>query len=171
MTAAMYTVQHVANFFLARGEAEQRSMSSLKLLKLVYIAYGWVLALTGKKLFEDDIQAWQHGPVIPALYHEFKHYGSGPIAERAVCFDLDSLEFTCPEIPESDKDTLLILDRVWDAYKGYSAWSLRNKTHAEDGPWHSVYNELERDTVIPDSLIADYFRHRIGEYLNVEQAV
>lgn len=171
MKAAMYTVQHVANFFLTKGEEEQRPMTSLKLLKLVYIAYGWVLALTGKKLFDDEIQAWQHGPVVPALYHEFKHFRSDPISERAACFDLDSLEFTFPAIPESDKDTVLILDRVWEAYKGYSAWSLRNKTHAAGSPWHQVYNELERDTVIPDNVIADYFRHRIGEYLNVEQAV
>lgn len=166
---SIYSVQHVANFFLAKGEAEGRPLSSLKLLKLVYIAYGWVLALTGKKLFDDEIQAWQHGPVVPALYHEFKHYRSDPIAERSSCFDLESFDFTFPEIPDTDKDTILILERVWDAYKSFSAWSLRNKTHAAGSPWQQVYNEAERETVIPDNVIADYFKHRIGEYLNLEQ--
>ena len=167
MNKPLYTVQHVANFFLEKGDAEGRELTSLKLLKLVYIAYGWVLALTGKRLFEDEIQAWQHGPVVPALYHEFKHFRKDPIFERAACFDLDSFDFTIPSIPETDRDVVLILKRVWDAYKEFSAWSLRNKTHEIGSPWHQVYNDSERETVIPDNIIASYFRERIGEYLNV----
>lgn len=168
MSNAMYSVQHVANFFLAKSDSEGRPLSSLKLLKLVYIAYGWVLALTGRKLFEDEIQAWQHGPVIPALYHEFKHFRSDPITVRASCFDLESFDFTCPEIPEDDRDIVLILERVWDAYKSFSAWTLRNKTHSAGSPWEQVYDASERETIIPDDVIEEYFKSRIGEYLNVE---
>lgn len=169
MSEPLYNVQQVANFFLAKGEEEGRGLSSLKLLKLVYIGYGWVLALTGRRLFSEKIQAWQHGPVVPALYHEFKHYRSDPISEKAVSFDLDSLAFTEPTIPDSDKETRLILERVWEAHKSLTGWSLRNMTHEVGSPWHSVYNELDRDTVISDELIAPYFKERIGEYLNVRR--
>lgn len=166
MDKPIYTVQHVANFFLEKGEEEGRDLTSLKLLKLVYIAYGWVLALKDRKLFEDEIQAWQHGPVVPALYHEFKHFRRDPILERAACFDLDSFDFTIPSIPESDKDITLILQRVWDAYKEYTAWTLRNKTHANGSPWHQVYNESDREIVITDDIIKPYFRNLISEYLS-----
>ncbi|HGH1673838.1 TPA: type II toxin-antitoxin system antitoxin SocA domain-containing protein [Bacillus cereus] len=34
-------------------------------------AQGWSHAFTGNDLFEDNFQAWQHGPVIPDLYHRY----------------------------------------------------------------------------------------------------
>jgi uncharacterized phage-associated protein len=42
----IYTPSHIANYFLKRAE----SQGEFKLLKLVYIGYGWVLALTDRKL-------------------------------------------------------------------------------------------------------------------------
>lgn len=53
-------------------------MSLLKLIKLVYLAYGWSIALD-YRLFDEPIVAWKHGPVIRSLYHEFKHFGAAPI--------------------------------------------------------------------------------------------
>lgn len=35
-----YTPQHIANYFLERAEREGVRVSPLKLIKLVYIAYG-----------------------------------------------------------------------------------------------------------------------------------
>lgn len=166
MADARYTAQHVANFFLSKAENENAPISPLKLLKLVYIAYGWVLALKDLRLFEDEIQAWQHGPVIPSLYHEFKHFRSGPITEKAGLFDLDSFSYEVPEIPTDDKDILVILEHVWGVYKRFSGWSLRNKTHAPHTPWDTVYEDGCRDRPIPDNLVKDHYVHRISEYLN-----
>lgn len=166
MNEQSYTPQHIANYFLARAQEEGRNLTPLKLLKLVYIAYGWVLALTGRRLFEEEIQAWQHGPVIPSLYHEFKHFGREPVTERAQAFDLDSFDVVRPEVPESDKETALILDKVWSAYKAFSGWALRNKTHASDTPWSDVYEDGRRNIVIPDEKIADHYRKRIEKYLD-----
>lgn len=166
MAKATYTPQHVANFFLEKGEDESRPITPLKLLKLVYIAHGWNLALVGQRLFEDRIEAWQHGPVIPSLYHEFKHYGKSPISERASLFDLDSFDFDTPSIPNKDSETLKILEYVWSAYKGFSGWTLRNKTHASGTPWDRVYEDGERDIEIPDNLVRDHYRERIGRYID-----
>jgi uncharacterized phage-associated protein len=30
-------------------------------------------------LFEEDFEAWIHGPVIPKLYHHYKEFGWRPI--------------------------------------------------------------------------------------------
>ncbi|MGB1235814.1 MAG: Panacea domain-containing protein, partial [Planktomarina sp.] len=137
----LYSAQHVANFFLRTAEGEGVRITPLKLLKLVYIAYGWFLALKKQRLFNDDIQAWQHGPVIPSLYHEFKHYGKGPILELATCFDLESFSVEEPSIPSKDADTALILSTVWKSYKDFTGWSLRELTHAAGTPWSKVYDK------------------------------
>ena len=43
----MYTPSHIANFMLDRAEEDARGLSPMKLLKLVYIGYGWSLAVFG----------------------------------------------------------------------------------------------------------------------------
>ncbi|MDT2255436.1 DUF4065 domain-containing protein [Paenibacillus larvae] len=46
-----------------------------KLQKLCYYAYSFYLAIYEKKLFDDNFEAWVHGPVNPQLYTEYREYG------------------------------------------------------------------------------------------------
>lgn len=171
-----YTPQHIANYFLDRAESEGRRLSSLKLLKLVYIAYGWYLALKNEKLFNEQIEAWQHGPVIPSIYHEFKHYGSAPITGRSLTVDYNEsdgkldLEVTTPRIPETDQDANTILDTVWKSYKDYTAWKLREMTHEDDTPWTRVYIDGSRGTKMQDDHIREHYVEKIGEYIEASRS-
>jgi len=61
----------VANYFLDLGLRESIPITPLKLQKLVYFAHGWYLGFTGEPLLNEGIQAWEYGPVIPSLYHDF----------------------------------------------------------------------------------------------------
>lgn len=164
-----YKPSHIANYFIKRAESKGLDITILKLLKLVYIGYGWVLALTDRKLFEEDIQAWQHGPVIPSLYNEFKHFGKTPINSYATDFDLETYEFCAPEIDNDDKDILLILGRVWDIYHKFTASALRNKTHESDTPWSKTFDEAITNKVIDSELIKNHFQKKIKEYLDATE--
>ena len=161
----MYEPNHIANFMLDRADEEERPISPMKLLKLVYIAYGWYLALFGEKLFEEPIYAWKHGPVIESLYHEFKHFRAAPITQPSVDFDLDTFDINVPRIDKENEPVNLILERVWDAYKQFSATALRNKTHERGSPWHAVYEEGKPNIQIPDELIRNHFIKKIRQYL------
>lgn len=165
----MYTPQHVANYFLDRANAESRNIDPLKLIKLVYIAYGWVLALTGERLFDEPIQAWKHGPVIPSIYHEFKHYRSEPICEPSGIFDMETGSYDIPKVPKSDPTTNLILEKVWAAYRRYTGWALRNKTHEPNTPWTMTYDG-SKDKIIPDELISSHFHKKIREIVDAARA-
>lgn len=161
-----YSPQAVANYFLQKAAQDGYQVTQMKLMKLVYIGFGWALALLDRELFSDRIEAWQHGPVIPSLYHEFKHFGARPITELAMEFDLDSLDSSIPEIPEEDQDARLVLEKVWGIYKGFSANALRAKTHEDNTPWKAVWNEDERNIEIPRDLIGPHFKRKIQSYLN-----
>lgn len=165
-----YTPQHVANFFLEKSEESGIPLTQLKLIKLVYIAYGWYLALTGRPLFDEAVQAWKHGPVIPSLYHEFKSFGRRPISERATCLDYESFEFSTPSIPDTDVETIQILNMVWNAYKKYSASALVRKTHEEGTPWALSYKEGEYEVEIPQALIKDHFKKKINDYIRAARS-
>jgi uncharacterized phage-associated protein len=158
----------VANFFLRKAEEEEKEITQLKLLKLVYIAYGWTAALLDKKLFDEPILAWKHGPVVASVYHEFKHFGSKPISEMGVSLDLDSSELTTPLIPQEEKNIIIVLDIVWGVYKKFSAWSLRNKTHEENTPWSETYQLDCSDLAIDHNLIKEHFITKIKSYLSTD---
>ncbi|WP_409360902.1 Panacea domain-containing protein [Bartonella heixiaziensis] len=138
----MYQVQQIANFFLEKGHEEDIPISPMKLIKLVYLAYGWMLAATGKRLFPDSIEAWPYGPVIPALYHEFKDWGRRFIDCYSRMVDLETGEIFIPKIHKNSTDeyTFKLLEIVWNAYKNFSAFHLCNEDHKDRTPWEKVYN-------------------------------
>jgi uncharacterized phage-associated protein len=122
----------VADYFLANVEEDSGdSLSNLKLQKLVYFAQGLYLAMQGAPLFHEPIEAWDHGPVIPDLYHAFKYRGYRAI-EPPDHFVADDY---APEVRE-------ILDTVLVVYGQFSAWKLRDMTH-EQAPWRETLRNSE----------------------------
>lgn len=43
-------------------------ISTMKLQKLLYLAQGWSLAITGRPLFDGGFEAWSSGPVNREIY-------------------------------------------------------------------------------------------------------
>ncbi|MCR5186573.1 MAG: DUF4065 domain-containing protein [Clostridia bacterium] len=48
----------------------------LALQKMLYYAQGFYKAFTNNYLFDDDCQAWTHGPVYNTIYTEYKENGT-----------------------------------------------------------------------------------------------
>ena len=118
------SVHDVARYFLAlQSEEAGMDISNLKLQKLCYYAQGFSLALRGTPLFTDKIKAWEHGPVVPDLWHRYKEFGDGTIPPVR---DLQ-LERYQPDVRD-------LLDEVYEVYGQFSAWKLREMTHDEP-PW------------------------------------
>ena len=69
----------IADYFVRLANETGDYISNLKLQKLVYYAQAWYLAISDEALFEEDFEAWVHGPVIPELYQEYKSFGWRPI--------------------------------------------------------------------------------------------
>lgn len=159
-THAPSTAMAVANWFLEASwkEPEMPRCDQMKLQKLVYYAQAWHLAFFGRALFEEDIEAWPHGPVVRDLYIQFKKFGRDPITRLGT-----RLEFRDGRVaivtPKHNGSLDDFLGAVWDAYKEYSGVRLSNATHAPGEPWELVsrhYN-LEEKPTIPIHLIKAVF--------------
>jgi uncharacterized phage-associated protein len=122
-------------------------ITHLKLQKLLYYAQGFHLALKGEPLFPDAIEAWAHGPVVPAIWHAYKEYGNGPIT-------LDP-SFDPMSIPE---ETRQLLDEIYEVYGQFTAWRLREMAHA-DTPWQ---NHAERADVVTHDELREFFKTRLA---------
>ncbi|WP_413154889.1 Panacea domain-containing protein [Bartonella sp. cb54] len=158
----IFTVQQVANFFLNKGNEGNIEISPMKLIKLVYFAYGWVLAITNKRLFSDPIEAWDYGPVIPVLYYEFRSWGKNPINCTSYTRNFETGEVDIPNITENskNKDIIRILEAVWNTYKSFSSWELSNESHSKGSPWEKVYKKGYNIQLIDDH-ISNYFLKEI----------
>ncbi len=162
-----YNLSSAANFFLKKGQEENIPITPMKLLKLVYLAYAWHYWATDEKMFEEPIEAWRHGPVVPALYHEFKHFGYAPITDKSqvVAFNEDQgdkedydIKSEEPEFsPVNDTSIINTLNFVWNTYKDFSGWQLRNITHEKEGPWAKAWaGEHSYDIIKDDDIKAHY---------------
>lgn len=129
------TAFDVADYFIfISDQGPKRMVSNKKLQKLVYYAQAWNLAIKDKPLFNDKIEAWIHGPAIPALYGKYKKFGFNPI-------ESESPSYYDPSIITSHKE---ILDEVWRIYSKYDANYLEALTHQEE-PWINARSQLEFD--------------------------
>jgi uncharacterized phage-associated protein len=144
----MFSAQAVANYFLDLAKAEGMTLSHMQLQKLVYIAHGWHLAVTGEPLITDVVEAWQFGPVIRSIYQDLKHFGHEPISGRLKdpIFNPATGDFDVA-VADFPPDTRDVVDKVWQAYKKFSALQLSAMTHQPDTPWHDVAGGMRASEV------------------------
>ena len=160
-----YPAIAIANQFLELAKRDGISLSPMKIQKLVYFAHGWHLAITGRPLIKERIEAWKFGPVIDPLYQAFKQYGSDDITKPVTVTKIENGEFVvyAPSLnayPESDELRMAkqVIERVWDVYKNFSAVRLSNATHTQGTPWAQIYREGSFGDTIPDEIIRTYFQ-------------
>ena len=139
----MLDVFDVADHFLAKQDDESgESITNLKLQKLCYYAQGFHLAIYDEPLFSDEIEAWQHGPVIRTLWNKYKSKGRNPLPvpeNHASC------------IP--DDEVADFLDEVYAVYGQYAAWKLREMTHSDP-----TFKETPKGTgIISRKSMKNYF--------------
>jgi len=170
-TSMPYPAAAIANEFIKLSREANRPVSPMKLQKLVYFAHGWYLALTGKPLINEPVEAWKFGPVIPSLYHVLKSYGDKEISNYLTDDPWNSLAlmgqafkgrtYLIQDGPDPQENDLAkqVVRRIWDVYGGFNAVQLSNLTHAEDAPWTRTSDKDKKHTIINQEAIRDYFAH------------
>ena len=144
-----YPVLEIANKILSFGVSEQGGgelISNMKLQKLLYYVQGFHLAIFDEPLFEDEIEAWMYGPVVPSVYERYQSNGyNGIRPERE------------PIMLQTEEENLF--NGVIRIYGDYSALGLMNLTHREF-PWRST--ATGKGNVIAKCKLQEFFRTRIA---------
>lgn len=121
----LLTAADVAEYILAKCG----TISAMKLQKLVYYAQAWALVWTEAPLFEEEIQAWTNGPVVPSLWEQ--HRGQYQVARGQFKGDPGKV---CAE----QRD---VIDAVIAFYGSRNPQWLSDLTHMED-PWREARRGL-----------------------------
>lgn len=149
-----YTAMDVANYIVwyVNKDAENPlcGLTPLKLQKILYYIASTYFKETGTRLFGEDIQKWQYGPVVKEVYHEFKGFGfhhiSKPKASLTMgdgsTFKISRKEYDPSEL-SSNEGFADIADKVISTYAPWKAFDLVERTHAEDA-WKDFESEIMR---------------------------
>ena len=112
MTTAYEVAQYAASKHQFYGEMQQH--------KLMYYAQAWSLTWDGVLMFNEEIEAWKDGPVVPSLRHiEVSADADAPLDERQKS----------------------VVDAVMKYYGALDGKTLSRLTHAEN-PWRNARGDL-----------------------------
>lgn len=139
-----YKALDIANKIVSKTDLEHGdTISNLKLQKMMYYQQGFHLAYFGTPLFDEDIVAWQYGPVVPSVYKEYKSFESNSISTSKKGISLSD-----------DEEELF--NNVYEEYNQFSAVALMKMTH-EEFPWKTT----EINSVIGQDKMMSFFKTQI----------
>ncbi|WP_349368156.1 Panacea domain-containing protein [Salinarimonas sp.] len=127
------------------------SLSNLELQKLLYLAQvEHAFRNDGAPLVETAFQAWDYGPVVPALYRRLRMFGANPV--RDVFRDARRIRAGSP--------SEISLRATWEQFGSVEPGELIEVSHWDKGAWAARYEPGVREIGITQRDIAAEARNR-----------
>lgn len=147
----MVTCFDVAKYILTK----MGKLTTVKLQKLVYYAQAWSLVWDDAPLFDERIEAWLNGPIVPDLYN--LHRGK---------FSLKAEDLPSGNENNLTKNQKKSINIVLKDYGNKSSQWLSELTHLEE-PWKKARkglspNERGNNEITLDSM-AEYYTSILPE--------
>ena len=140
----MYSAIDIAKYIIDKCTVENQPVSNLQLQKILYFIQINYIRLQNCVAFDEPMEAWQHGPVIPDVYNEFVDCGGTKIHRL---YENKRKMFKNP----MDKS---IVDALTDRCRSMNPWELVARSHKVGSPWEKIYNGYKRE--IPKEVIYNY---------------
>ena len=150
-----YKVLDIARYVINYCNKNNAHISNLKLQKILYFIQAGFYMNKGIECFNEDIEAWKYGPVVPEVYHEFKQYGSNNIPYITEYWDFSDGVFNCKNIKYNDDfiddNDKMIINQLIDLCNERTASQLVDITHKQT-PWLESYASGINNIISKDKL-------------------
>jgi len=131
--------------------SECNDITNLALQKSLYYVQGFSKAFNDVFMFEENCEAWVHGPVYREIYQQYSNHGFCSIVTDS------GIEFNSSSFTAEEK---AVIDRVIRHLSCYSGKVLELFTHMET-PWiktrAGLPGNINSNRIIDKDLIGDYF--------------
>lgn len=137
-----------AKYLRALAFQKGRVLNMTQLQKLLYIAYGSYLALSGNILVDEQPKAWPYGPVFPKVRKQI---------QLNIVPDPNDKELA---IIKEDAQVTSLFSEVIEKYSRFSAKQLSDWSHTTGSPWEltvSRFGGQKWNEPIPNEYIKEYF--------------
>lgn len=118
---AIDVAKYIAGYCIDRNHP----ITNLKLQKMMYFAWIDYYGEKNTELFDEKMEAWKFGPVVPDVYYHFSVFAGNPITR-------------VEEASVTDADTD-VLDRIIARYIDKPVSSLVTKSHRPGGAWDLTF--------------------------------
>ncbi|MDN6595932.1 MAG: DUF4065 domain-containing protein [Lentilactobacillus parabuchneri] len=136
----------VTNFFDAKNDENIEDLTQMKVVKLLYFAFGRYAPTTHGKQFSSPIIAMPYGPVVEEIHTAFNGH------RDIISIGLDKQAFDDYNLIQKDNEISGLLNDILKDYGDKTAAGLSKITHQPGSPW-----SLTVSGVINPSLIAETF--------------
>ena len=116
--------------------ARMEDITPLALQKILYYIQGFSTYFFDRPIFNDNAEAWVHGPVYREIYDRFSYYRYNPISKN----EFESYN----EIDSLNAKEIKLIDSVINNFGVYSGKTLEKMTHTTI-PWEEGRKELSEE--------------------------
>ena len=149
MSRVITSSNSFAIYFMREAIRKNCVMNVTKLQKMAFACYGYYLANSTDRLFDEHPEAWKYGPVFPSLRANYNY-----IYQQALLSLYDEEPKWADSLVKEVVGFVLYHVGNWTA-NSLVAWS-----HAKGSPWSVTTNNGDIEyigMIIPDSIIKEYF--------------
>ena len=155
-----YDVLDVSRYIINYSNKKDYGISNLKLQKVLYFVQAYFLIQTGHPCFNEKIEAWDFGPVVPVAYSEFKRFAGMdiPTVKSYIVFDENDIWNTKRiEFEENciDNEDKVLINKVVDKFSEYSATDMVELTQHQE-PWMDAIVSNQSNEITNKSIF-EYF--------------
>ncbi len=141
----MYDAGEVAKFVIDECIDEGNPVANLKLQKILYFMWiDWYNA-RGEYLFDDRIEGWHFGPVVPDVYRRYRNLLADPIREAE-------------EHSITSRSDLRLLRKLVGRYNAMTIGDLIQESCLDGSPWDRAGRDREPFPEITKDLMIDEAR-------------
>ena len=147
----------ISSLIIKTHNEANEHLDLLKLLKLLYICFGYISADKNQYLFGERIEAWELGPVVPDIYFYVRYYADylnnykiGEIKSEKVNSKI--------KITDDIKGIYEDVEWICKYYFGEKSSRLIALTHANGTPWANCYDGTPSREMLKDTIIKYYLK-------------
>ena len=141
----IYDVLDISEYIIKRGWELGDCINCFKLQKILYFVQAYFLLATNSPCFDEKIETWPFGPVIPDAYKKYIIFGNGSIPEEGIIQNFDYIE-------KEDKE---LIDAAIQLLLPYSSVLLTELTQKQL-PWMNAIAKGDFAEITNES-IKEYF--------------
>lgn len=162
----MYDSLFVANYIIEYCNTKEIEINNLKLQKLLYYVNVASIVEKDRQLFDEPMEKWKYGPVVPSVYRIYRESGSFQIRMDDIVknrvkiwnpFGVDVQRYNREGISQDDRD---FIDNIVKVLGNLSGFQLVDETHKE-----KIWSDYE-ERINSGELGIKYSMQEIKEYFN-----
>ncbi len=149
-----HDARSVANQVMYTAALRGERVTPPQLMHIVYFSHALMLAVHGRFLIKQEIEAWRDGPAVPALYRSIKKYGQGPVTERIYVAE-----------EQYDQHEIDMISAAVRLHAAQGGTGLAAAATSSGSPWYRKWhNGKDQSAVIPAREIQTFHKKMVEKW-------